>query len=128
MNWNLWLAIGLGGMIGSLCRHGCNQMALKWLGDAFPWGTAVANLLGSFAIGWLFQSAQRDGWLNSYWEVTFRVGLLGGLTTFSSLSLETIRLLQNDRPLSAIAIVLMNLIGGLVAVLAGMKFGSWLRV
>jgi CrcB protein len=128
MNWNLWLAIGLGGMIGSLGRHGCNQMALKWLGDAFPWGTAVANLLGSFAIGWLFHSAQRDGWLNSYWEVTFRVGLLGGLTTFSSLSLETIRLLQNDRPVAAIVVVIMNLVGGLVAVLAGMKFGSWLRV
>jgi CrcB protein len=88
----LWVA--LGGAIGSVGRFACSGLAARWLGLGFPWGTLFVNVIGSLAIGLLVGLASPDGrpWLGSEARAFVVVGVLGGFTTFSSFSLETLTL------------------------------------
>ncbi len=115
-----WFMVAIGGMLGSLLRHGANQLATHSLGDKFPLGTLIANVLGCFLIGLGWSLATRYGWVGGPWEIAYRVGFLGGLTTFSSYGLDIVRNFQDAQPMTALAILVANLLLGLVAVAAGM--------
>ncbi len=86
----VWVA--LGGALGSVARYACSVGAARWLGAAFPWGTLFVNVAGSFAIGLLAALVAADGRpaLGSDARAFLLVGVLGGFTTFSSFSLETL--------------------------------------
>jgi CrcB protein len=88
----LWVA--LGGALGSVARYACSSAAARWLGAGFPWGTLFVNVTGSFAIGLLAALAAADGrpLLGADARAFLLVGVLGGFTTFSSFSLETLEL------------------------------------
>jgi CrcB protein len=88
----VWVA--LGGALGSVARYGCSLAATRWLGTAFPWGTMFVNVTGSFTIGLLAAVVAADGraLLGADARAFVIVGLLGGFTTFSSFSLETLEL------------------------------------
>ena len=89
----VWVA--LGGALGSVARYACSIGAARWLGAAFPWGTLFVNVAGSFAIGLLAALVAADGrpLLGSRCaRVPASIGVLGGFTTFSSFSLETLEL------------------------------------
>lgn len=81
-------AIGLGGAIGAIMRHGVNVASMKFFGDGFPWGTLSVNVLGSFLMGLLIAIFAH------YWQpspalrVFLVTGLLGAFTTFSTFSLD----------------------------------------
>jgi len=87
------LLVAFGGAVGSVARYGVSVAAARWLGLAFPWGTLAVNVLGGLAMGALFA---RIGPQDENLRLLFGVGLLGGFTTFSAFSLETLRLMQHQ--------------------------------
>jgi CrcB protein len=88
----LWVA--LGGAFGSVARYMVSLGAARWLGATFPWGTLLVNVGGSFAIGLLAALVTADGRpaLGTDARAFLMIGILGGFTTFSSFSLETLNL------------------------------------
>ena len=93
------ILVGIGGALGSMARYLCSLGLARWLGEAFPWGTLFVNVSGSFVIGFFAALSAADGPLlvNPNWRVFVTVGLCGGFTTFSSLSLQTLLLLRNGQ-------------------------------
>ena len=91
----LWVA--LGGALGSVARYACSVGATRWLGPNFPWGTLFVNVTGSFMIGLLAALVSADGRpvLGSDARAFLMIGVLGGFTTFSSFSLETLTLARS---------------------------------
>ena len=89
-----YLYVALGGALGSVARYAVSLGAARWLGAAFPWGTLIVNVAGSFAIGLLAALVTSDGRpvLGADTRAFVMVGILGGFTTFSSFSLETLNL------------------------------------
>ena len=88
------LLIALGGALGSALRYLVATAALAWLGPAFPWGTLAVNLVGSFLIGLVQQLATEGLLLGEDARLFLTAGLLGGLTTYSAFSYDTVRLLE----------------------------------
>ncbi len=91
----LWVAIG--GALGSVARYACSAVALRWFGAGFPWGTLFVNVSGSFAIGLLAALMTADGrpLLGNDARAFAMIGVLGGFTTFSAFSLETLNLIRS---------------------------------
>ncbi|MFZ4763778.1 MAG: fluoride efflux transporter CrcB [Roseimicrobium sp.] len=91
------LLVALGGALGSLARYGACALAARWFGEAFPWGTLLVNVSGSFAIGFFATLTGMEGrWLLPPAARTFfMVGICGGFTTFSSFSLQTLNLARD---------------------------------
>jgi fluoride exporter len=120
-----WLAVGIGGALGSMARHAVNHlMHTRWLVTRFLIGTVVVNVTGCFAIGLLagLLASQRIV-LQVYWREFVFVGLLGGFTTFSTFGLDTFVLSRNQSSAFAIANVAAQVIGGLLAVWVGYRLG-----
>ncbi len=119
---NRWLAVALGGALGSVARYGIGVMAARFLGAAFPWGTLAVNLAGCLAIGAGAAIAESRG-ASEATRLFLFAGVLGGFTTFSAFGLETARLFGDGQSARAAANVAANLLGGLIAVWAGTAFG-----
>jgi fluoride exporter len=101
--------IALGGAVGSVLRY------LMVAAIGAPLGTLAVNVLGSFAIGVLFiLLGVREGW-----QFLLMTGLLGGFTTFSAFSLDTLRLFEAGHPMQAAAYVLGSVALSLIAVALG---------
>lgn len=88
------LLVALGGAVGSVLRYVVATLALAWLGPAFPWGTLAVNLAGSFAIGLVQQLATEALVLGEDTRLLLSTGLMGGLTTYSAFSYESVRLME----------------------------------
>ncbi len=86
------LLVALGGAFGALARHGVGLAAARLLGVAFPWGTLLVNVAGGLAMGFLTARVGPD---QENTRLLLGVGALGGFTTFSAFSLETVRLMQS---------------------------------
>lgn len=113
------IAIGLGGFVGANLRYWLQAtLAARWGAD-FPHGTLLINILGSFILG-LFVTLATTRWVVSpNLRLFVAVGLLGGFTTFSSFTVETLTLLQGGRWLSSALYLLGNVVIGLLAALGG---------
>ena len=83
----------LGGAVGSGARYLVAVGAARWIGPDFPWGTLLANLAGAFTIG-LVQQLAAGRLLSESSRLLLSTGLMGGLTTYSAFSYETVRLAQ----------------------------------
>ena len=116
----IWLAVGAGGAVGSMARHGVNIFFAHVLERATPYATASVNLLGSAVIG-LLAALIATGRLHLSAEMrTFVfVGILGGFTTFSTFTYETFALLQDGEVFRACVNVAGQVVCGLVALWAG---------
>jgi fluoride exporter len=88
------LLVALGGALGSSLRYLVATAALAWLGPAFPWGTLIVNLVGSFAIGLGQQLATEGLVLREETRLFLTTGVMGGLTTYSAFSYESVRLME----------------------------------
>lgn len=109
--------IALGGAVGSVLRY------LMATAIGAPWGTAAVNLLGSFAIGALFVLLDaRTGW-----QLFLMTGFLGGFTTFSAFSLDTLKLVQAGQPLQAALYVLTSVALSLIAVALGVALAKGIQ-
>lgn len=120
-----YLAIALGGAIGSLGRYLITVSMVRYPPHWLPLGTVSVNLIGSFAIGlvWVYLQQRND---SEFIRLFIAVGLLGGFTTFSTFSLETVYFLSESEWSRAVANILLNLTGCLLATTAGIGLGRWL--
>jgi len=88
------LAVAAGGAIGASLRWLISGAVQRATGGAFPWGTFAVNALGSFALGFLFVYLIERSTTGELLRLLITVGLLGAFTTFSTYSLESIRLME----------------------------------
>ena len=86
--------VGLGGAIGSVLRYLTSVLAAHWLGEQFPYGTLIVNLVGSFAIGLVHQLASDTLLIPDNLRLFLTTGIMGGLTTYSAFSYETARFME----------------------------------
>ena len=119
------LLVMLGGAIGSALRYHLGRASLRLLGQAWPWGTLGANVFGGFVMGlfagWL---ASRSSGSGESLRLFFAVGVLGGFTTFSSFSLETMLMIERGEVASALGYIFASValsVGGLALGLAIMR-------
>ena len=117
-----YLLVGAGGFVGAICRYGIAQLSRFAWATSFPVGTLIANLLGCFLIGILIGSGRAE--TNHSLRLSFGVGFLGALTTFSTFSAETINHAQSGGVWHAALNVAANLIIGLLAVVVGIAIGQ----
>ena len=120
----LWIC--LGGAAGTGARYLLSGWALAALGAAFPWGTWIINVLGSFLLGLLMQIGLATPLFSPTLRLTLTTGVMGGFTTYSTFNYETIRYAQDGSWPVALANVLATLLGCLVAGLAGVALGRWI--
>ncbi|MFH1137009.1 MAG: fluoride efflux transporter CrcB [Pseudomonadota bacterium] len=113
-----------GGGLGAASRYGVGLLAARAWGVDFPWGTLAVNLAGCFLIGFLFALADRARIMTPDMRLFLITGYLGGLTTFSSFSLETVNAVRAGQGLRALANVLSNTAGGLALTILGMRLGG----
>jgi len=115
----LWVA--LGGALGSVARYGCAGLIARIAGLTFPWGTLVVNVSGSLAIGVLAALIATDGrpLIAGDTRAFLMVGVLGGFTTFSSFSVDTLNLARSGAWGAAGANVIASVVLCLVAVSVG---------
>lgn len=101
----VWVAIAVGSAVGGVARHALTEAVGRIAGTGWPWGTWVVNVTGSAAIGALTAMAAA-GWPVA-WSAAARqaaiTGVLGGFTTFSAFSVQTLALLQQGQWLAAAA-------------------------
>jgi CrcB protein len=116
MNFILVMA---GGAIGSVARYLVGRLALAWLGPDYPWGTLAVNLLGGFLMGTMAGTLARTGG-SEHTRLLIGVGVLGGFTTFSSFSLETVNMIERGDWGMALTYALVSVIGSVLALFAGL--------
>lgn len=113
--------IGLGSALGGMGRYWCSGVIARAFGETFPWGTIVVNVSGSLIIGFLATLMSPDGRLLVPTDARafLAIGLLGGYTTFSSFSLQTLNLVRDGEWLWATANIFLSLTLCLAAVWLG---------
>lgn len=114
------LLVMLGGALGSGARYLTGRAALAWAGPSFPWGTLAVNLVGGFAMGVLAAALIRTGHASGAAWYLLGAGVLGGFTTFSAFSLETVQLIERGDWLPALGYVLASVIGSVAALAIGL--------
>lgn len=117
-----WLAVAGGGALGAVLRYGMSNGLYALYGRAFPVGTLGVNVIGSLFIGVLYFLMVERWDIAAEWRLAVLVGVLGGFTTFSSFSLETLQLLEQSGPMPALLNVLLNV----TLCLAACWLGLWM--
>ena len=114
-----WIAVG--SALGGIARYWCSGVAARLFGETFPWGTLFVNVLGSFIIGFFATLTAPDGrvFAGSTMRQFVMLGLLGGFTTFSSFSLQTLNLAQDGEWLQASGNIMGSVVFCLLAVWLG---------
>ena len=122
MNIQQILIVAAGSAVGGFMRYATAQLLSFSAGSEKHFlPTLVVNLIGSFIIGLAFALSIKYTW--SEWITTFLViGILGGFTTFSSFSLDILRLVQNGQSSLAITYILASVIGGVSLAYIGFQF------
>jgi CrcB protein len=117
------LLIAAGGAAGAVSRYLVDGWVAERLGTSFPWGTLVVNLSGSFLLGLLFAVAIESAALPSAIRGPVMIGFIGAYTTFSTLALESWRLLEDGAVILGLANAFGSIAVGLVAVVLGLVAG-----
>ena len=90
------LLVAVGGAIGSILRFLTSIAATQWFGAEFPYGTMIANLSGAFVIGLVQQIGTESLLISDNTRIFLTTGMMGGLTTYSTFSYETVRLMETN--------------------------------
>jgi CrcB protein len=125
-----WIAVAVGGAIGSVARHGVNRLVhQEWPLLRFPIATVIVNVVGCCVIG-VLAGLIATGRLpmRTTWREFVFVGILGGFTTFSTFGLETITLVRSGASDQALMNVLLQLVCGVGGVYAGLVLAERLGV
>ncbi len=105
-----YLYIGLFGAAGCLTRYFVSGWTYTMAGRGLPWGTLAVNVIGSFLLGLVMEGSLRSTLLSPEVRMGIATGFLGGFTTFSTFSYETVRLLEEGSMLQAGANILLNVV------------------
>ncbi|HTR82451.1 MAG TPA: fluoride efflux transporter CrcB [Bacteroidota bacterium] len=96
-----FVLVFIGGGVGATARYWAAGTVQKWVGSGFPYGTFVVNVLGCFIIGFLMAAFEERFVVTPSLRIFLTIGILGGFTTFSSFSFETISLVRDSEFLLA---------------------------
>jgi fluoride exporter len=102
--------IAVWGALGCLARYFLSGWVYALLGRGFPYGTLVVNVIGAFLIGLIMEFSIRSALVSPTLRTALTIGFLGGLTTFSTFSFETFRLLEEGALLTACGNVLLSVV------------------
>ncbi|NTW68003.1 MAG: fluoride efflux transporter CrcB [Nitrospirae bacterium] len=116
-----WIAVG--GAAGAVSRYLLQGWVDDLAGGRFPWGTFVINISGSFALGVIFALAVDRAVLSPEVRVPIMVGFISAYTTFSTLMLESWRLVEEGDLVFALANLAGSVVVGMIAVVAGLAVG-----
>ena len=121
-----WVAVAVGGALGSLGRFWLTGVMFGLTGPRFPWGTLLINVVGSFVIGLvagLTLVPERIG-LHPDLRIFLMTGVCGGFTTFSAFSLQTLELLQSGDVVPALGYAVGSVVLCVAATLGGWLMGQ----
>ena len=117
------LIVALGGALGAAARYTFGGWVAGRTGDGFPWGTMVVNVSGAFLIGLVLALSLDRAMIGADWRLFLTTGILGGYTTFSTLSFETVALMEKGSWALATANMLGSAAAGVIAVVVGLALG-----
>jgi len=117
---NNTLLVMAGGAVGAALRYHLGRIAPPLLGTALPWATLIANITGGLAMGLLAGALARFNMGGEQARLLLAVGVLGGFTTFSAFSLETILMIERGQPALALGYVMLSVLGALGALAIGL--------
>jgi len=117
------LFVAAGGAIGAALRYGIGAGITARTGEGFPWHTLVINVVGAFLIGMLLALPWTGMSSGAPWRLFLITGILGGFTTFSTLSYESIELATQGRALAGLANMFGSGALGLTAAWLGLMTG-----
>ena len=115
-----FLIVFVGGGIGAALRHGVNLLCARLLGLTFPWGTLIENVTGSLAMGLVAGYFAFKAGASQHLRLFIATGILGGYTTFSAFSLDTVLLYERGQMWLAALYVLASVAFAVGGLLAGM--------
>jgi CrcB protein len=115
------VGVAIGGAIGSVLRYLIQIKCIHWFGASFPYGTLLVNLVGSLLIGFLSFFLVERIVVSEELRLAILVGVLGGITTFSTFSLDTINLILHGNYLSAVTNVVLSVSVCLLACFIGLS-------
>ncbi len=121
-----YLLVLAGGGVGAVARYWLSGVIPRWMGTDFPYGIFAINILGCFLIGLLMTALEDRFLVDPALRIFLTVGILGGFTTFSSFSYETMMLMQDAEYLKAIVYVGGSVGLGLGGTIAGAMLGKML--
>lgn len=119
------LAIGIGSCLGGISRYLLSQFIQNKFLSAFPFGTLTVNIIGCFFIGIIFGLSEK-GNVTMLWRLFLVTGFLGGFTTFSSFSNETVGLLRDGQIWHAFTYIISSVFIGLLATFTGISLIKFL--
>jgi len=122
----MYIVVGLFAMAGALLRDGIGQVTLNWWSGSFPVATLVINIIGCFVLGWFTNHIKKLSQVHPYIKTGVGTGLIGSFTTFSTFSVETIRLFESGHLLMGIVYLLTSYFGGWLFAFLGVKLGDHL--
>ena len=117
------VGIAFAGAAGALARYGVGGLVGRVQNGAFPWGTLIVNVSGSFLLGLLFALFTERLIVSPALRITLTVGFVGAFTTYSTFSLETLTLLEDGAHGLALLNVVASLVFGLLAAWGGVSLG-----
>ena len=117
------LIVACGGALGAALRHLTNSATLRLLGPNYPWGTLTVNILGSFIMGLIVELVARRLGASTEMRLFLATGVLGGYTTFSAFSLDTILMWERGAMASALGYVVLSVVLSLAALVGGLALG-----
>ena len=121
-----WLMLGGFGALGAICRAALGVWLNPVATSGMPWGTVAANLLGCFLLGFLAGFTLSSDRIPTPLRAPLMTGFLGSFTTFSTFSVESIRLLEAGAYTTALLSVGLQVLGGLLLAGAGLALGRML--
>lgn len=119
-----YLLVAAGAAVGAPLRYLTDRAVQARLGAAFPWGTLTVNVLGSLVLGLVAGATLAAG--GSELRLLIGTGFCGALTTYSTLSYETVRLVEQGSRLLAAANMVLTVLAGIGAVVLGEAVGLYL--
>ena len=120
---SIYIAIAVDGSLGAVSRYWVSSTTYQWLGQDFPYGTLMVNVVGSLIIGYLLVLLPDTEEAVPFLRLLLITGVLGGFTTYSAFSIETLQLIQDGHLTKAGLNIILTLAFCFIAVWAGFVVG-----
>ena len=114
-----FVAIAIGGAVGAVGRYYIAGQIIRLVGSGFPWHTLFVNVVGSFAMGLLFEFFSHRWNIGAELRAFLTVGILGSFTTFSAFSLDVLLLLEREALYPVLGYVLASVSLSILGILSG---------